>query len=179
MNPFPAITIFAAMTRQRVIGINNTLPWRLAEDLKRFKALTMGHRIIMGRKTFESIGRALPGRENIVVSRGMKPVAGLTVAPSLDAALALPFCDEAIVHDRVIVIGGGQLYAETLQRFAPYVVEMHLTEIAQHFAGDAYFPAFSCPPWHEAARERHHQPGPPAIDFDFVTYTRAGAEARA
>ncbi|OIQ83726.1 dihydrofolate reductase [mine drainage metagenome] len=141
------LSIIAAVARNRVIGINNVLPWHLPEDLKRFRALTMGHHIIMGRKTYESLGRLLPGRVTVIVSRSKTyAVPGAQVADSLEAALAL--CkDDA----EVFVIGGAALYHAAL----PEADRLYLTEIGQEFPGDVFFPEFDHAAWREKSRESH------------------------
>jgi dihydrofolate reductase len=160
----PRLSILVAMARNRTIGINNTLPWRCPEDLKRFKALTMGHHIIMGRKTFDSIGRPLPGRITVVVTRnrGLQ-IEGCTVAHSLEAAIAVCAGDE-----EVFVVGGANLYAQAL----PRVDTLHITEIQHDVDGDAHFPDFDRAQWREVSREQHHQDAPQALDYAFVTYRR-------
>jgi len=141
------LSIIAAVARNRVIGINNTLPWHLPEDLKRFRALTMGHHIIMGRKTYESLGRLLPGRTTVIVSRSKDyAVPGALVAASLDAALAL--CGD---DPEVFVIGGAELYLAAIQR----ADRLYLTEIDRDFDGDTFFPEVDLANWRESARESH------------------------
>lgn len=138
------------------------MPWHLPEDLRFFKATTLGHPVIMGRKTYASIGRALPGRRNVVVSRQANlQIDGVEIAHSLEAAVAL--CAEAT---EVFVIGGGELYALAL----PLATRMVLTEIDTELAGDTYFPAWDPTQWKEVAR----QPGPAeaALRFSFVDYCR-------
>jgi dihydrofolate reductase len=160
----PRISIIAALARNRVIGIENRLPWRLPEDLARFKALTLGHPVVMGRKTFESLGRPLPGRTNIVITRnpGYRP-AGCLVADSLSAALAL--CREA---DEAFFIGGAELYAQAL----PLADRLYLTEVQLDAAGDAWFPEFDRGAFREVSRESHRGAKGDALDFDFVVYQR-------
>jgi dihydrofolate reductase len=161
----PRLTIIAAVAKNGVIGRDNQLPWRLPEDMQHFKALTMGHAVVMGRKTWESLPpkfRPLPGRANIVVSRDPGYRAeGATVAGSVAAALAA-----AQGAREVFVIGGAELYAQAL----PAATRLELTEIAADFAGDAHFPAFDRRAWRETAREfRHAEAG---FDYAFVTYDR-------
>jgi dihydrofolate reductase len=141
----PRVSIIVAMAKNRVIGANNALPWHLSSDLKRFKALTMGHHIIMGRKTFESIGRVLPGRTSVVVSRNSayRP-AGVLVAPDLDTALAMAAGD-----DEVFVIGGAEFFRAAL----PIADRLLLTEIDHEFAGDTFFPEFEPSSWKQSSRE--------------------------
>ncbi len=156
------LTLIAAVARNGVIGNNNALPWRLPEDLKRFKALTLGHPIIMGRKTWASLGRPLPGRSNIIITRDRKFNApGCLVADSLAAAL-----DACGKVDEAFVIGGAEIYALAL----PLAHCLQLTEILQEFPGDTCFPAFDRTAWRETARERHQSEA--GLDYDFVTYER-------
>ncbi len=158
------LTIVVATDAQRGIGINNTLPWRLPEDLAHFKRITLGHPIIMGRKTFDSIGRPLPNRRNIVVTRnaGWRHD-GVEAVSSLAAALALagdiPAC----------VIGGAQIYAEAL----PHADRLIVTEIGKAFNCDAFFPTIDANQWKEVAREQYHSE-PNGFDYAFVTYQRSG-----
>lgn len=160
----PRITLIAAVARNRVIGAGNALPWRLPEDLKRFKSLTLGHPIIMGRKTWESLGRPLPGRTNIIVSRSADFAApGGTVVGSLEAAIAMAANAGA---DEAFIIGGAQIYAQAL----PICNRLQLTEIDRDYAGDAHFPAFDPAHWRETLRERHHAEA--GFDYSFVTYER-------
>jgi dihydrofolate reductase len=141
------ISIIAALARNNVIGLDNTLPWHLPEDLKRFRALTMGHHIIMGRKTFESLSRLLPGRTTVIVSRNPGYAAGgAVVASSLQQAVAACGNDPEI-----FVIGGAELYREALSCAA----RLYLTEIEAEFNGDAFFPDFDRSVWKEALREKH------------------------
>lgn len=162
----PRISLIVARARNGVIGRDGTLPWRLPEDLAFFKRTTMGHPILMGRRTWESIGRPLPGRRHIVVSRNAGFVArSADVVPSLDAALAL--CAQAA---EVFVIGGAQLYRAAL----PQAQRLIVTEIDADFEGDVHFPPIDRTQWSEAARE--HLPPTKARPFgvDFVTYLRQG-----
>lgn len=136
------------MAKNRVIGAGNKLPWHLPADLKRFKALTLGHHIIMGRKTFESIGRLLPGRTNVVITRNPAwRFEGAVVADSLQRALELAAGDS-----EVFVIGGEEVFREAL----PVADRIYFTEIERHFEGDVYFPAFASSQWEESAREDLH-----------------------
>ena len=138
------------------------MPWHLPEDLRFFKATTLGHPVIMGRKTYGSIGRALPGRRNVVVSRQANlQIDGVEIAHSLEAAVAL--CAEAT---EVFVIGGGELYALAL----PLATRMVLTEIDTELAGDTYFPAWDPTQWKEVARQAG--PAEAALRFSFVDYCR-------
>lgn len=158
----PRIYLVAAVAANGVIGVAGRLPWHLPEDLKHFKKLTLGHPIIMGRRTWESLGKALPGRENIVVtSQPGYEAPGAAVASSLGAALAL--CAGEPV---AFVIGGERLFVDTL----PIAAGIVLTEIQREFEGDTWFPDFDRAAWREAQREAHT-----AVDglrFDFVLYER-------
>jgi dihydrofolate reductase len=139
------LIIIAAMTANRVIGCNNTIPWHIPEEMAHFKATTMGHWLIMGRKTYESIGRPLPGRRTIVVSSNpsFRPHADCTVVASLDQAIS--YCLNA---EKVFIIGGEQLYRAAL----PLATTLILTVIDQEYAGDAWFPDFSDLPFALVAR---------------------------
>lgn len=152
------------MAANRVIGRNNALPWHLPADLKRFKALTMGHPVLMGRKTYESIGKPLPGRCNLVITRNRGYGApGCEVVHSLDAALAA--CRGAQI---VFVIGGAELYRESLGR----AQRLELTEIHARFEGDAAFPPFAPEQWRETAREIRDAGSGVPFRYDFVRYER-------
>ena len=160
------IAVIAAVARNGIIGVKNRLPWRLAEDMRRFRALTTGHAVIMGRRTWESIGSPLPGRQNIVITHRMRPaLPGVEFALSLDDALA-----RAKLADPVFVIGGEALYREAL----PRADVLYLTEIQRDFAGDARFPDFDRARWRETEREEHT-----ALDagdsfaYHFAVYERA------
>ncbi len=145
------ITFVVAVARNGVIGAAGGLPWRLPSDLKRFKALTLGHPVIMGRKTFQSIGRPLPGRDNIVVTRrGDLGIAGIECVPTVEAALSLAAsrAQARRVAD-IMVIGGGEIYAGLLAR----ADRIHLTRVDLDAAGDTRFPALDAAEWHEVARE--------------------------
>ncbi|MDD5388448.1 MAG: dihydrofolate reductase [Gallionellaceae bacterium] len=158
----PVVSVIAAMARNRVIGIDNALPWRLSEDLKHFKALTMGHHIIMGRKTYESIGKPLPGRTTVIVTRDPAyRVEGCLTAHSLDAAIAACAGD-----GEVFFVGGAELYAQVL----PRADRLYLTEIQADYVGDAWFPEFDRALWREA--ERRENVNPEGLAYHFVTYRR-------
>ena len=156
------LSIIVAVARNRVIGINNTLPWHLPEDLRHFRALTMGHHIIMGRRTYESLGRLLPGRTTVIVSRSKDyAVPGALVADSLKGALAL--CGD---DPEIFVIGGAQLYGEAL----PAANRLYLTEIDAAFDGDAYFPGYDRSRWREAFSETHVSES--GLAFRYITLER-------
>lgn len=153
------LAIIVARAKNGVIGVNNTLPWRLPEDLKHFKNTTLGHPIIMGRNTWESLGKALPGRRNIVVSRNPDYEAtDAEVFESLDDAI-----DACSGNDKVFIIGGAQIYDEALI----YVDKLIITEVDIEVDGDAYFPNVDEMLWKETSREEHHNG---EIGFAFVTY---------
>ena len=156
------ITLVVAVDAARGIGAGNKMPWHLPEDLAHFKRLTSGHPIIMGRKTFDSIGRALPNRRNIVITRnGAWGHDGVEVAASLGDALAL--CGDA----PVFVIGGGQIFAEAL----PLAHAIELTVIDQQFGCDTFFPEIEASQWTELARQPHHS-DTNGFDYTFITLQR-------
>lgn len=159
-----------AMARNRTIGRNNALPWHLSEDLKYFKRVTMGKPIIMGRKTWDSIGRPLPGRTNIVISRDPDFHAeGVKVVNTLEQALAIAESIGIIDgSDEVVVMGGEQIYALAL----PKADRLYMTEVHADVEGDAYFPEFDRTQWQELARENHAATGPNPYDYSFVVLER-------
>src|SRR5216117_2143263 len=159
----PKIYLVAAVAANGVIGRKGQLPWRLPEDLKHFKRLTLGHPVIMGRRTWESLGRPLPGRENIVVTdRTGYEAPGAAVATSLEAALAL--CTGEPV---VFVIGGTRLFETAL----PIADGLVMTESHRDYRGDTWFPRYDRSRWREAQREAHTAAD--GTKFDFVRYERA------
>ena len=159
-----SIAIIVALAKNNTIGVNNQLPWRCPEDLKHFKQLTMGHHMIMGRKTFDSIGRALPDRTTVVVTRG----AGLKIENCL-IAHSLPEAILACRNDeQIFIVGGAQIYEQAL----PLVDTLHVTEIQQDVEGDAHFPEIDSDIWQEASREVHRQSSPEPLEYHFVTYRR-------
>ncbi len=156
------LTLIVATERHNGIGINNTLPWRLPEDLAFFKRTTTGHPILMGRKTFESIGRPLPNRRNIVITRNPAwQHEGVDTAGSLQQAADLAGDGE------VFVIGGAQIYADAL----PLAARLIVTEIDADFACDAFFPAIDSAVWKEVSREPH-QSAEQGFAYAFVIYHR-------
>jgi len=157
------LTLLVARSRNGVIGADNQLPWHLPEDLRRFRALTMGQPIIMGRKTWDSIGRPLPGRRSIVVTRspGWR-VEGAEVANSIGDALAL--CAGV---ERAFIVGGGELYAATLH----LATHIELTEVDLEVIGDVRFPTIDPLVWRETAREPGFSAG---ISYSFVSLERVG-----
>lgn len=162
------IALIAALASNRVIGKDNTLPWHLPGDLKYFKGVTMGKPLIMGRHTFESIGRPLPGRTNIVLTRkGDFTAEGVVLAASLAEALALARQEQAA---EVMVIGGEAVYRELL----PVADRLYLTEVHAEVAGDAWFPEFERGEWREVQREDHPAQGGDSLDYSFVVLERIG-----
>ncbi|NUS38105.1 MAG: dihydrofolate reductase [Lysobacter sp.] len=165
MSARPALSLLAALDRDYAIGKGNTLPWHLPDDLKRFKALTLGKPVLMGRRTAESLGRALPGRRNLVLTRsGRVPFDGMEAVASLAAAL-----DAVADVDELCVIGGGEVFAETL----PLAARMHLTWVDTVVEGaDAFFPRFDATWWRVTDRAAHAADARHAFPFEFVDYAR-------
>ncbi len=157
------ISIIAAIDRAYAIGVDNRLPWSLPDDLRRFKRLTTGHTVLMGRKTATSIGRALPGRRNLVLTRsGASPVDGMQAVASLDEAVA-------ISDSELFVIGGGEVYALAMAT----AEHMYLTHVDTTLAhADAWFPRFATADWTEVARIKHAIDERHAHAFEFVDYIR-------
>ena len=157
------LTLVVAIDAQRGIGVDNKLPWHLPEDLAHFKRLTSGHPIIMGRKTFDSIGRALPNRRNVVVTRNEQwRHDGVEAVTSLADAIAL------VGETPAFIIGGAQIFEASM----PLAGRMVVTEIAHSFACDTFFPPLAAGEWHETAREQHHS-STNGYDFAYVTYDRS------
>ncbi|MEH6459544.1 dihydrofolate reductase [Chitinimonas sp. JJ19] len=155
------LSLIAALAQNRTVGINNTLPWHLPDDLKYFKATTSGHPIIMGRKTYDSIGRPLPNRHNIVVTRDpIWRADGVTVVHSMEDAMKA--AGEA---NEVFLIGGATLYALAL----PYADRLYLTEIEAEIEGDAFFPEWPRNKFTEISREPKQGPD---FAYSFVVYQR-------
>ncbi len=159
------ITLLAAVDRKRAIGRGNALPWHLPDDLRRFKALTLSKPLLMGRKTAESLGRALPGRRNLVLTRGdSAPFEGMQAIASVDAAL------DEVGDSELMVIGGGEVFALTL----PLATRMHLTHIATVVAdADAFFPQFDASQWRVVSSEPHAADAKHAFAFEFSDYVRS------
>ncbi len=158
------ISVIAALAENRVIGVNNTLPWRLPNDLRHFRRLTTGHAIVMGRKNYESIGKPLPERTNIIVTRNRDyRASGCLVAHSLDEALTLARGDPEI-----FIIGGAEIYREALPRAG----RLYLTEVHATVAGDTFFPEIERNDWKETARERHEADDKHAYTYSFVVLER-------
>jgi dihydrofolate reductase len=162
------VALIAAVDRALAIGVDGALPWHLPDDLKRFKALTLGKPMLMGRLTAESLGRALPDRLNLVLTRsGRVPFAGMDAVPDIDTALAR-IADTGATE--LAVIGGGGVFEATL----PIADALHLTMVDTHVPrADAYFPAFDASAWREIHREHHPADARHAFAFDFVDLERA------
>jgi dihydrofolate reductase len=160
----PRLSLIAAMARNRVIGRDNKLPWRLPADLKRFRTLTTGHPIIMGRKTFDSLGRALPNRHNIVMTRDVNFRADdVTVVNGISAAIAA-----AGDVSEMFVIGGAHVYEQLL----PLADRLYLTLIDADVPGDAWFPDYGAEHWLETSRERFPADDTNSSAMEFVTLDR-------
>ena len=162
-----SLVLVAALDRARAIGRGNELPWRLPDDLKRFKALTLGHAVLMGRKTAQSLGRALPGRRNLVLTRsGQAPYEGMQAVATLDEAITLA------AGQPLMVIGGGEIYSLAL----PHAERLHLTHVDTEVGqADAFFPAFDADAWTVERREARAADARHAHAFEFVDYLRATA----
>ena len=152
------ISIIVAVARNGVIGGGNTLLWHISEDLKRFKALTTGHPVVMGRKTFESLGRPLPNRTNVVVTRQHIEIPG-----SLEEALAL-----FPAQEEVFVTGGGQIYAQAL----PLADRIYLTTVMRDYEGDTRFPDWNRSGWTEVFREYHERGKDFPYPFEYTDWVR-------
>ena len=155
-----ALVLVAAMDRNRAIGVDGGLPWHLPDDLRRFKALTLGKPVLMGRRTAQSLKRALPGRRNLVLTRGRDaPFPGMEAVPSVNAAIQCALAPE------LMVIGGAEIYALTLEHAA----RLHLTEVhAELPRADAWFPVWEAARWREGQRVHHPADKHHAYAFDFV-----------
>jgi len=165
----PRIALIWAMARNRVIGRRNALPWRLPADMKHFRELTTGHPVLMGRKTFESLGRPLPNRTNIVITsdRHYTPQ-GCLVAHSLDEALALAVLHVPPNDPEIFVIGGEQLYTQLLSR----ADRLYMTQVETDAEGDAWFPEFDLGIWHEIQRNVHPADDKNPYSCTFLTLER-------
>jgi dihydrofolate reductase len=165
----PRITMIAAMARNRAIGIDNRLPWRLPADLKRFKALTTGHAIVMGRRTYDSIGRPLPWRSTVVVTRQPDYAPpGAMVAHSLVEGLER--AREAGESEEVFIAGGEEIFRLAFD--LGLADRIQLTRIDQDFAGDTFFPEFDEAPWQLVEREDHAATADVPFAFSFLVYDR-------
>ena len=160
------LSLIAALDMDHGIGHENQLPWQLPDDLKRFKALTMGKPILMGRKTAQSLGRALPGRPNLVLTRsGVVPFDGMQAVSSIDEALT--FAADAGA-DELCVIGGGEIYRLAMAQ----ATDLHLTWVDTRVEADTHFPPVDPQQWSESRREHHPADTKHAFAFDFVDYVR-------
>lgn len=168
----PRISLIAAVAENGVIGAGQTMPWRLSSDLKRFRQLTMGKPVVMGRKTFETIGKPLAGRTNIVVSR-RNDVAGesVVVASSLEEALRAGAARGA---DEVMIIGGGQVYADAM----PLADRLYITHVAARPDGDIHFPTIDPALWRPVSEERYPAGEKDSAATRFVIYEHAGERRR-
>jgi dihydrofolate reductase len=164
------IVLLAAVAENGVIGRGNALPWRLKSDMAHFRALTMGKPVVIGRKTYLSIGRPLKGRTTIVVSRDKAFAApGIVVAPSFNAALATARGDALRrAGDTIIIAGGADIYAQAL----PLATSLAITEVHKHIEGDTHFPAIDPKLWHESARSEREPAAEDDAAFAFITYER-------
>lgn len=169
-SPSPDIVLIAAVARNGIIGADNDMPWRLPSDLKHFKSKTIGRPVVMGRKTFQSLGRPLPGRPNLVVTRdaGFRPE-GAECFASLEEALAAASRLAAELEvDDVIVMGGGQIYAQSMA----LADRLEITEVQADPEGDTRFPGIDGEVFEEVARVKGERGEKDSADFDFVTYRR-------
>jgi dihydrofolate reductase len=165
------LSLIAALSTNNVIGRNNQVPWRQSTDLKRLKAMTMGHHFILGRKTYESVGRPLPGRINVVITRqkGFAPE-GVTVVHSLDEAVNLA---AQAGETEAFIAGGAEIYQQSLHR----ADRLHLTRIHAEVEGDTYFPDFDdVSEWHLTDAEHFEAGEKDQYPFSFLTYERAAGE---
>ena len=170
------IVLLAAVAENGVIGRDNTLPWRLKSDMQHFRAVTMGKPVVMGRKTFLSIGKPLNGRTTIVVSRDRSFAApGIVAATNLPAALETAR-GEALRcgSDAIIVAGGADIYVQAL----PFATRLAITEVRKQVGGDTYFPAIDRQIWREISRSAHEPAAGDEVAFAFVTYERTIAAGK-
>jgi dihydrofolate reductase len=160
------LKILVAFDENRVIGKNNTLIWHLPADLKRFKSLTTGHVIIMGRKTFESIGKALPNRTTIVISRQADlNLEGVIIAHSVEEAILKA---KSLTRDDIFIVGGAEIYALSL----PLADQILVTQLHDVFEGDAFFPEIPLDTWEVSERERGVTDEKNAYQYSYLTYSR-------
>lgn len=173
------VSIVVAVAENGAIGKDNQLLWRLPDDLKYFKSITMGKPIVMGRKTFESIGKPLPGRENIVISRqSALDIPGCTVVNSIEAAVAHVGAQHAahLQHEpaEIMIIGGADIYRQAL----PITQQIYLTRVHATFDGDVFFPELAADQWRETHREEHAADERHAYPFTFITLERNSVERK-
>jgi dihydrofolate reductase len=168
------LSLLAALSTNNVIGRDNDVPWRLSTDLKRLKAMTMGHHVIMGRKTYESVGRPLPGRTNVVITRQESYAPeGVTVVHALEDAVRIAAQQG---DDEAFVLGGAEIYAQAMHG----ADRMYLTRVHAEVDGDTWFPDFDdVSEWHLIDAEHFEADEKNEFPFSFLTYVRAGAEGHA
>lgn len=157
------VSLIAALDKNRLIGANNGMPWHLPADFKHFKKITMGKPVVMGRKTFESIGRPLPGRQNIVISRNGFSADGITSVDSIDAALQL-----VNDIDEVMIIGGANIYQQMIEK----ADRLYLTHVEAECEGDAWFPEFDMSEWNIINELFIHKDEKNNFNFNIVSYER-------
>lgn len=166
MTNTPTLSAIVAMAENRVIGNGNKMPWHLPADLKHFKTVTNGHPVLMGRKTFESIGKPLPNRTNMIITRDRQYSAqDCLIVNDLNTALSMA---QEIDQNEIFVIGGAEIYRQLL----PKVQRLYVTEIHHPFQGDAHFPELDVSEWQEVAREDHQADDKNAYAYTFVTLER-------
>ena len=160
----PILSLICAMDKNRLIGNNNQLPWHLPADLKRFKSTTSGHHIIMGRNTYESIGKPLPNRTSVIITRNPAYTAdGCIVVNSLEEAI-----DVAKNDDTPFIIGGAQIYAKAIE----IADKLDITEVHHQFEADVFFPEIDLKKWQETSREKHSADEKNKYDYSFITYQK-------
>lgn len=172
------IALIVALSENNVIGVNNTLPWHLPNDLRYFKRVTLGKPIIMGRKTFDSIGRPLPGRQNIILSRQQNPLAGLVFSDTLSAASSTSLIFSNSLTDaieqangsEVMIIGGGALFEAAFDM--NIVDELFLTRVHATIAGDIYFPSVDLSDWRCLEEEKHEHDLDHAFSYTFSHWVK-------
>ena len=157
------LSIIVAIAKNNAIGKDNQLLWHISEDLQYFRQVTSGHTVIMGRKTFESIGKPLPNRKNIVVSCTLTPQEGIIVVSSITEAL-----QHAVKEPEVFVIGGGAIYRETF----PLAQKLYITQVHENYEGDTFFPAIDVAEWQEIARTDFTNGAQFPHAFSFIVYER-------
>ncbi len=157
------LSIIVAIAKNNAIGKDNQLLWHISEDLKYFKRVTSGHSIIMGRKTYASIGKPLPNRKNVVISTTLPPTEGLVLVPSIEKAII-----ETAGEEEVFVIGGGAVYHETL----PLAQRLYITFVEHSYEADTFFPEIDYSQWKEVSREYHERGENFDFPFTFVVYER-------
>ena len=159
------VSMVAAMASNRALGKDNKLLWHISEDLKHFNAITSGGVVVMGRRTWESLGRLLPGRTNVIVTRN--------VADAVDGAVMVSSLEEAVERyadrDEIFIIGGGQIYSAGMSLSD----RIYLTEVMHPYEADTFFPEIDTAIWHERERQHHDSGADFAYPFDFVVYDRA------